>query len=240
MEDLTHEDSSDEVALAHIREIINNRNISSSIQSTLEGLYEALKNNDIDIDAKAVFILFKKEIRSGKINRTDIDNLNFESIFSSKKSDREASIALECLMLLACASIAEENQAIMIAWNLQSRANHKYGLYCGLTDHTKSFHAERGRKANEVRMKTAENEYNLLLELIHEMKPPRGWKSKADAANQVGRRIFAQKIKNGLKFKSERERTDKENDFIGMILNSIVVNKEIQAAYSSKPPIKHQ
>ncbi|MEE1950322.1 hypothetical protein V0R48_15160 [Pseudomonas alcaligenes] len=240
MEDFTNEDGSDELALIHIREIIKNRNISSSIQLTLKGLHEALKNNNININATADFIIFKKEIRSGKISRTDLDNLNFESIFSPKKADREASIALECIMLLACASIAEENDSIMIAWNLQSRANQKYGLYCGLTDHTKSAHAERGRKANEARMKNSEKEYNLLLELIREMKPPRGWKSKADAANQVGKQIFSQKIKDGLKFKSEQERIEKENDLIGMVLESIIANKEVQAAYNSKPLTKHQ
>lgn len=239
-DDFTNEDDSDELALTLIREIIKNRNISSSIQSTLKGVHEALKNNTIDINATAAFTLFKEGIRSGKISRTEIDNLNFESIFSPKKADREASIALECIALLACASIAEENQAIMIAWNLQSRANHKYGLYCGLTDHTKSLHAERGRKANEERIKKAEKEYDLLLELIREMKPPRGWKSKADAANQVGKRILSQKMKEGLKFKSDQERAKKENDLIAMTLDTIVANKEAQAAYNSKPTTKPQ
>lgn len=235
IQDLTNEDNSDELALLIIREISKNRNISSSIDLTLNGLHETLKHNHIDINAKSTFVIFKKEIRSGRLSRTDLDNLNFESIFSSKKSDREASIALECIMLLACASIAEENQAIMIAWNLQSRANQKYGLYCGLTDQTKSAHAERGRKANAARIKNLEREYKLLLDLIQDMKPPRGWKSKVDAANKVGKEMLLQKIKDGQKFQSEQERINKENDLIAMVHNSIIEDKEAEAAYKSKP-----
>ncbi|GLO16781.1 TPA: hypothetical protein QEM53_004523 [Pseudomonas putida] len=239
MENSIHENDSDEAALDRIREIIKNRNIHSSIQSTLKSLCEELEANDIRINGEEKFITYKKEIRTGKISITDIANLNFNSIFASKKLEREEAIILECLMLLACASIAEENQAIMIAWNLQSQANHKLGFYCGLTDLTKSEHAERGRRANAQRLKNANEEYNLLLKLIHDMKPPRGWRSKADAAEQVGKRLFSEKLNKGLRFSSTEERNKAENDFIGYILTSIIENKDILKVYNSKPSTKH-
>ncbi len=239
MQNSIHENDCDEVALDRIREIIKNRNIYSSIQSTLQRLCENLETNDIGINGEEKFIKYKKKIRAGKISITDIANLNFNSIFASRKIEREEAIILECLMLLACASIAEENQAIMIAWNLQSQANYKLGLYCGLTDLTKSEHAERGRRANAQRLKNANEEYNLLLKLIHDMKPPRGWRSKADAAEQVGKRLFSEKLNKGLKFSSTKERNEAENDFIGYILTSIIENKDVLKAYSSKPSTKH-
>ena len=83
MQNSIHENDCDEVALDRIREIIKNRNIYSSIQSTLQCLCENLETNDIEINGEEKFIKYKKKIRAGKISITDIANLNFNSIFAS-------------------------------------------------------------------------------------------------------------------------------------------------------------
>lgn len=233
-EDNYTEENDDDLALNLIREFTRNSSIDTLIQQTLEGLCASLVDNT-EINVMLSFTEYKKQIRAGKISYTYIVNVNFNSMVNTKISEREDSIVLDCLIALACSEIALENHAIMMAWSLLSRARFKYGLYCGLTDPQKSSHAERGRLIAEQRTKNAAEEYELLLQLMHNLKPPRGWRSKPDAAEKVGKALFERKLKEGkIIINSNDDKQQKENDHIGLVLNSIIANKDIEEIYKSK------
>lgn len=240
MHEYTPEDNEysndDEVALNSIREIVKNHGIRETIENMINKINELLEQNDFASNSKEKIEKYKDEIRSGKINHETIINNHFNLFAAKTRKTKEATIILQCLILLAYASIAEENSSLLIAWNLLSRANFNLGLYKGLTDPEKSTHAERGRIAAEKRLKKSEADYALLIHLMNDLKPSKGWSSTLAAAQIVGKEIVSRAREEGtLNNKSAEELKEIEENQIQNILNCIVVNSEISKIYHSKP-----
>lgn len=226
----------DEVALNSIREIVKNHGIRETIENMINKINELLEQNDFASNSKEIIDKYKYEIRIGKINHDTIINNHFKLFTTKTKKAKEATIILQCLTLIAYASIAEENNSLLIAWNLISRANFNLGLYNGLTDPEKSAHAERGRVTTEKRLKKSEAEYALLIHLINDLKPCKGWRSKLAAAETIGKEIVSRALKEGtLRGKSTEELKEIEENQTQHILNCIIVNSELSKIYESKP-----
>lgn len=234
-----NECNDDEIALNSIREIIKNHGLRETIKDMISKINELLEQNDFASNSKEKIEKYKDEIRSGKISHDTIINNHFKIFTAKTKKTKEATIILQCLILLAYASIAEENNSLMISWNLISRANFNLGLYSGLTSPEKSAHAERGRIAAERRRKRSETEYALLIHLMDDLKPSKGWRSKLAAAETIGNEIISRELKEGsLRDKSAEELKEIKENQTQHILNCIIENSEILEIYLSKPKKK--
>lgn len=239
MHEYTSEDNEcndDEIALNSIREITKDHGIRNTIENMISRIDELLEQNNFASSSKENIEKYKDEIRSGKINHETIINNHFKLFTAKKRKTKEDTIILQCLILIAYASIAEENNSLMIAWNLISRANFNLGWYRGFTDPEKSAHAERGRIAAERRLKKSEAEYALIIQLMNDLKPSKGWSSTLVAAQTVGKEIASRAREEGaLGDKSAEELKEIEEDKVQYILDRIVVDSEISKIYHSKP-----
>lgn len=240
MHEYTPEDNEysndDEVALNSIREIVKNHGIRETIENMINKINGLLEQNDFASNSKEIIDKYKYEIRIGKINHDTVINNHFKLFTTKTKKAKEATIILQCLTLIAYASIAEENNSLLIAWSLISRANFDLGFYKGLTDPEKSAHAERGRIAAEKRLKKSEADYALIIHLMNDLKPPKGWRSKIAAAETIGKEIVSRALKEGsFREKSAEELKEIEESQIQYILNCIIENSEISKIYESKP-----
>lgn len=240
MHEYTPEDNEysndDEVALNSIREIVKNHGIRETIENMINKINGLLEQNDFASNSKEIIDKYKYEIRIGKINHDTVINNHFKLFTTKTKKAKEATIILQCLTLIAYASIAEENNSLLIAWSLISRANFDLGFYKGLTDPEKSAHAERGRIAAEKRLKKSEADYALIIHLMNDLKPPKGWRSKIAAAETIGKEIVSRALKEGsFREKSAEELKEIEESQIQYILNCIIGNSEISKIYESKP-----
>lgn len=233
-EDSDH--SKDEVALDTIREIVKNHGLRETIENMLYKINELLDQNDFASNSKEIIKKHKDNIRSGKITKETLANDYFEQFIAKTKKTKEATIISRCLTLLACASIAEENNSLLIAWSLISRANFYLGFYSGFTAPEKSAHAERGRIATEKRQKKSEADYALLIQLMNELKPSKGWSSTLAAAQTVGKEFVSRAREEGaFSNKSAEELKEIEESKMQEILDYIVVKSEISKIYHSKP-----
>lgn len=240
MHEYTPEDNEcsndDEVALNSIREIVKNHGIRETIDNMINKINDLLEQNDFASNSKEIIGKYKYEIRIGKINHDTVINNHFKLFTTKTKKAKETTILLQCLTLIAYASIAEENNSLLIAWNLISRANFNLGLYKGFTDPEKSAHAERGRIATEKRLKKSEADYALLIHLMNELKPSKGWSSTLAAAQTIGKEFISRAREEGaFSNKSAEELKEIEESKIQDILDYIVVNSEISKIYHSKP-----
>lgn len=240
MHEYTPEDNEysndDEVALNSIREIVKNHGIRETIENMINKINGLLEQNDFASNSKEIIDKYKYEIRIGKINHDTVINNHFKLFTTKTKKAKEATIILQCLTLIAYASIAEENNSLLIAWSLISRANFDLGFYKGLTDPEKSAHAERGRIAAEKRLKKSEADYALIIHLMNDLKPSKGWRSKIAAAETIGKEIVSRALKEGsFREKSAEELKEIEESQIQYILNCIIGNSEISKIYESKP-----
>jgi hypothetical protein len=208
-----------------ISAIIEYREIREALSAHSSDLDELITAGFTTVGLKEEMNETLTEILNGNMNNGRIADYYHAAFFSHNIATREKGLIQLAIIHTTAAEAALNSNEISYSWNALLKAGRYLSYYEGFTDLTIRARKTRAETGGAAKQKNITTLNNLIIKLLTELKPKKGWRIPNDAANTIIDTLYTLAKKENLTLPEDR------NDLIHKIINLINEDNDATKAF---------